>query len=342
MTFRGAPTRSTGHDRPPSMWGWALVALAGLLALNSLLGPLLLGVVEYPISESMSNQLLGLEVVTLALVVPWTALAGVLALRDDPRAPVLALGPTGYSAYMFVQYVLGPEYRTYSWAVLFHVAMVALSGGLALCAWSRAQHEPVPSISDRQRRRLSLVLSGVAVFVLLRYAPAFVGAPSSETIAAEFGDARTFFWSIVLLDLGVVVPMTAAAAASLLRGSAAGHRALYGVVGWFALVPPSVTAMAAVMLVRDDPHASVPTLLLLAGATLAFWTVALSVLGRLLPRTRAQGPLFHPPSPLPNDGTSGERGTGEGGSHEAQAEGPRRHLAGGGPRGALHRLPGSR
>ena len=76
--------------------------------------------------------------------------------------------------------------------------------------------------------------------------------------------------------------MTVAAAVALLRGTPAGHRALYGVVGWFALVPPSVTAMAAVMLVRDDPHASVPTLLLLAAATLAFWTVAGSVLGRLV------------------------------------------------------------
>jgi hypothetical protein len=76
--------------------------------------------------------------------------------------------------------------------------------------------------------------------------------------------------------------MTAAAAVGMLRGTPAGHRALYGVVGWFALVPPSVTAMAAVMLVRDDPHASVPTLLLLALATLAFWAVAWRVFGRVV------------------------------------------------------------
>jgi hypothetical protein len=183
---------------------------------------------------------------------------------------------------MFVQYVVGPEYATYSWVVLFHVAIVALSGGLALVAWSQAQREPVPAISDKQRRRLSLVLMGLAVFVLVRYLPALSGAVGREPIAVEFRDARTFYWSIVLLDLAVVVPLTAAAALVLLRGMPAGHRALYGVVGWFALVPPSVTAMAAVMLVRDDPHASVSTLLLLAMATLVFWAVAGSVLGRLV------------------------------------------------------------
>jgi len=273
---------STGASRASSPFGWSLVALAGMLVLNSVLGPLFLGVVNYPISASMTNQLLGLEVVTLVLVVPWTGLAGALALRQDARAPLLALGPTSYAAYMFVQYVIGPEYRAYSWVVLFHVAIVALSGGLALVAWSRAQREPVPSITDRRRRRLSLVLMGLAAFVLVRYLSAFSGAVGREPIAAEFRDARTFFWSIVLLDLAVVVPLTAAAAVALLRDTPAGHRALYGVVGWFALVPPSVTAMAAVMLVRDDPNASVSTLLLLTMATLVFWAVAGSVLGRLV------------------------------------------------------------
>jgi len=277
-----ARSSRTNTSRASSAFGWSLVALAALMVLNGVLGPLLLGVVDYPISESMTNQLLGLEVVTLVLVVPWTVLAGVLALRQDPRAPLLALAPTSYIAYMFVQYVVGPEYGAYSWVVLFHVGLVALSGGLALSAWSRALREPVPSISDRQRRRGSLVLMGLALFVLLRYLPAFVGAVGQEPIAAEFREARTFFWSIVLLDLGVVVPLTAAAAVALLRGTEVGHRALYGVVGWFALVPPSVTAMAGVMQVRDDPHASVPTLLLLAVATLAFWAVAVSVLGRLV------------------------------------------------------------
>lgn len=272
----------TDARRESSAFGWSLLALAALLVANSLAGPLLLGVVDYPITASMTNQLLGLEVVTLLLVVPWTVVAGTLALRRDARAPLLALGPSSYTAYMFVQYVVGPEYGTYSWVVLFDVGMVALSGGLALAAWSAAQREPVPAITDRHRRRMSLVLTGLAAFVLLRYVPAFVGAVHQGPIAAEFRHARTFFWSIVLLDLGLVVPLTAAAALALLRGTPAGRRAVYGVVGWFALVPASVTSMAAVMLVRDDPHASMPTLLLLTTATLAFWTVAAGVLGRLV------------------------------------------------------------
>ncbi|MEO5852811.1 MAG: hypothetical protein ABIQ15_09905 [Nocardioides sp.] len=263
--------RGAGDSR---VFGGALLTLTALLVLNSVVGPLLTGVIDYPISESMTNQLLGLEVVTLLLVVPWTAAAGVLALRGDPRAPLLALGPTTYAAYMFVQYVVGPEYAAASWTVLLDVGLVALSGGLALTAWSRAWVAPVPQTSDRWRRRGGLALLGLAGFVLSRYLPLLVGAAGHEPIAAEFREARTFYWSIVLLDLGAVVPLTVAAAVSLLRGSDAGRRAVYGVLGWFALVPPSVAAMAAVMVARDDPHASVPTLALLSVATITFWAVA--------------------------------------------------------------------
>jgi hypothetical protein len=285
-----ARTARRGETHRPA-FGWSLIALALLLVLNSLVGPLVLGVADYPISASMTNQLLGLEVVTLALVVPWMAIAGALALRDDPRAPLLALGPAGYTAYMFVQYVVGPEYAAYSWMVLFHVAVVAFAGGVALTAWSRAQNEPVPALTVRQLRWMGVVVLGLAAFVLLRYLPAFAGAVSGEPIEAEFADARTFFWSIVLLDLGVVVPLTVAAGVGLLRNTKDGQRALYGIVGWFALVPPSVTAMAAVMLARDDPHASVGTLVVLSVATLVFWAVAGSVFATLRGVERPQAGL---------------------------------------------------
>jgi hypothetical protein len=278
--LRAAPPQ-TRSDRAAVTLGWSLLALAAILTANSLLGPLFVDLLSYPISRSMTNQLLGLEVVTLVLVVPWTALAGVLVLRQDPRGPLLALGPTSYTAYMFVQYVLGPEYGAYSRAAVFHTAVFVLASGLALVAWSRAQRGPVPLTTARQRRWTSIALLGLAGFVLLRYLPMFVGSITHEPISAEFRDARTFFWSIVLLDLGVVVPLTVAGAVALRRGSEAGRRAVYGLVGWFALVPPSVTAMAAVMLVRDDPNASAPTLALLVTATLAFWMLAGRVFGHL-------------------------------------------------------------
>ena len=65
----------------------ALLALAGVLVLNSLLGPLGTETIEYPITGTLTNQLIGLEVVTLALVAPLAGAAGLLALRGHRAAP---------------------------------------------------------------------------------------------------------------------------------------------------------------------------------------------------------------------------------------------------------------
>lgn len=45
----------------------------------------------------------------------------------------------------------------------------------------------------------------IAGFVVLRYLPALLGALAERRIPEVFLDARTFCWSIFLLDLGAVV-----------------------------------------------------------------------------------------------------------------------------------------
>jgi hypothetical protein len=264
--------------------GLLLLSLAGLLLANTALGPLVSGVVTYDFTETIDNQLVGLEVVTVLLVAPVTAWAGVLALRGHPAAPLLAIGPAAYTSYMFVQYVLGPEYDHYSLTVLFHLALVTLSGGLALWAWRLSADRPPPEGTARQRRRRGLLLLGLAGFVLLRYAGGLLGAWTGDPIPAEFAEARTFYWTIFLLDLGVVVPFTVVAGVAALAGAACADRAVLAVLGWFALVPPSVAAMAVVMLVRDDPHASGATVALLTLASLVFGAVAVRMFRPLLRR----------------------------------------------------------
>ena len=261
----------------PRSFGWLLGLLAGGLLVNSALGPLGVDVVDYPITETLRNQLIGLEVVTVLLVVPWCAVAAVRALRGRADAPLLAFGPAAYAAYMFVQYVLGPEYDDYRAVTLLHLGLVTLSAGLALWAWSLSRTTPLPARPRRVEVRHGVVLLGLAAFVLLRYAEALAGAVGSASIPDEFAAARTFYWSIYLLDLGVVVPATVVGAVALLRGDDLGRRALYAVTGWFALVPPSVAAMAAVMLLNDDPNGSAATVVLLSVASVLFAAYAVVV-----------------------------------------------------------------
>lgn len=272
------------RQRLPTSFGVLLLVLASALLAKTLLGPLVAGVVTYDLSDSLDNQLLGLEVVTTTLVVPLMTLAGVLALRDRASAPLLAFGPAAYAAYMLVQYVLGPEYAAYSLVVLFDLALMSLAGTLALWAWALSLRQAVPRLTTRQRRWRAVMLLGFAGFMALRYFGAVTGALTGADIATEFAQARTFYWSIFLLDLGVVVPATVIGSLALLRGTPAGDRAPYAAMGWFALVPASVASMAVTMVVRDDPNASVASAALLCVASLVFAWGAVVVFRPLLRR----------------------------------------------------------
>ena len=119
--------------------------LAVLLALNSILGPLGLGRIDYPISTTLQNQLIGLEIVTLVMVVPLSVAAGVLALRGRRAAAPVGFGPAAYTAYMFAQYVLGPEYPQFTAAVLFHLGLFAVGSALAVAAWTAIDPGSLPT-----------------------------------------------------------------------------------------------------------------------------------------------------------------------------------------------------
>src|SRR4051794_29227325 len=129
-----------------------LLGLAAVLVANTALGPLGSGIVEYPFTETMLNQTIGLEVVTVCLVVPLTVLAGVLALREHRAAPFLGLGPAAYSAYMFTQSFAGPESGRYPTQFLSHAVFFPLSVGFTGWAWPLASGEPLPPLTRLRRR----------------------------------------------------------------------------------------------------------------------------------------------------------------------------------------------
>nr|WP_294639057.1 hypothetical protein [uncultured Rhodococcus sp.] len=259
-----------------------MFVLAVLLVSNSILGPLAIGIIDYPISTTLQNQLIGLELVTLVLVTPLSIAAGVLALRGHRAAGPLAFGPAAYTAYMFVQYVLGPEYATFNSVVLFDLGIFALSAVLTVWAWTITDTASMPDMTPTRQRICGVVVLALAAFVVSRYLGPILGG----AMPAEFADARTFFWSIVLLDLGLVVPATTFTAVALFRGTRSAQKALYAVLGWFALVPPSVAAMGAVMMARSDPNAAVGQVVVLAIVAIVFMGFAVIVFRPLLSRNR--------------------------------------------------------
>lgn len=247
-----------------------LLALAVGLAANSLVGPLVAGIVSYPFSETLLNQTIGLEAVTLVVVAPWSLVAAVAVHRGHPAGPVLGMAPSAYAAYMFLQYVVGPEYVEYPAVLPLHLGIFVLSWVVLLGAWNAVRPDALPELSPHRRRVASGVLFLLAGFVLSRYVHSFHGVLTGGTITAEYVAHPSMYWSIYLLDLGVVVPATVGTAVGLLRAVPWARPALYGLVGWYVLVPVSVSAMSIVMVANDDPHAAVGNAVVLSVVAVVF------------------------------------------------------------------------
>jgi hypothetical protein len=283
------PTR-TGSQRLLA-GGLAAIAL-GLVAV-ALLGPLGAEVVRYRVAETLRNQTIGLDAVSLVVVAPLALLAAALVLRGRALGAALALAVGAYTSYMFVQYILGPDYAGLPGnnERLFPLALFLFAAGwiVALLAWNALDVERLPRAPRRARLIGLLVLPLLALVAFSRYLPQLAdwtsGSPQDEGYLA----GPTFAWTIAMLDLGVFLPATVAACVGLARGSRWAPKAVYLVAGWFGLVGPAVAAMAIVMSANGDPNASAGGTAFMCVLGLAFVALALAVFWPLCRRLSGAG-----------------------------------------------------
>jgi hypothetical protein len=236
--------------------------------------------VDYRVSETVRNQTIGLDAVSLILVAPASLLAGVLALRRHAAGPALALGIGAYTAYMLLQYVVGPDYLDYPGnnELLFPLCLIlfVLGWGIVIVVWSAIDVDRLPRSARHDRLVGGVVLPVLAFLAFFRYLPALVDAMGDATEGGYIA-GPTFFWAIALMDIGIFLPATAATCFGLLRGRPWAQKAMYAVVGWFGLVGSAVAGMAVAMYLKDDPNSSGITTVFMTGLGLAFMTLALWV-----------------------------------------------------------------
>jgi len=263
----------------------ALIALGILIATSSILGPLVLGVIKFHVSAGAEAQLIGGEVVSLFIVAPLAVIAGVLWLRRNPLAPTLALGPAGYSLYMYVQYVVGPQYERYpgnnEHAFPLYLTLIILSWSIGLSAWRALESMPLPRLSSGTRRTLAalmLVLNVMFAFAWLGTIVSVLQGPSTTPAWEEYAKDQTLFWLVRMMDLGFVIPASFAIAVGLLRRTTWAVTLVYAFLGFQTLMVAAVAGMAIMMTVRSDPAAS-PTLL---GVSAAISLVLAAIFGMLL------------------------------------------------------------
>ena len=244
----------------------------------ALLGPFVFGVIEYHVTETLRNQTIGLDAVLLLVVAPLSLLAALLVLRRHAAGAAMGLGIGAYTSYMFVQYILGPEYERLPGnnELLFplYVVLFVLGWSVALVAWQLTELERLPGSLRRGRVIGLVVLPLLAFLAFFRYVPALTDWMSGTPEDKGYLAGPTFSWAIAMLDVGVFLPATVAACVGLVRGTAWAPKALYLVVGWFGLVGPAVAAMAIAMWVKGDPNSSTGGVALMATLGLSFAALA--------------------------------------------------------------------
>jgi hypothetical protein len=140
------------------MVGAGLIICGLTIAIAVVLGPLISGAIDFRTSESIENQFVGSEIVSLVLVAPIAIASGILWLRRNRLAPALAFAPTFYSVYTYASAVLGQEYGRYEGNIekAFSLNALLVAGSVLLGRQRRSDlllgHQVVRSRIRRARR----------------------------------------------------------------------------------------------------------------------------------------------------------------------------------------------
>jgi hypothetical protein len=105
----------------------------------------------------------------------------------------------------------------------------------------------------------------------------------------EYASAPTPFWLVKLMDLGIIVPVAVVTGIGLLHGYPWARRVLYPLLTGYTCLAISVSAMAVVMLIRDDPDSSLPLTGGFGGFTLALLVLVAALYRPLAPSTAVRG-----------------------------------------------------
>ncbi len=296
-TGREATTASV----PPVTTLSAAVAVLGvLIAVTSVAGPLLWGVMRYRTSPTTLNQLLGGDAAALFVIAPLAGLASVLVSRRHAAGTLLASGIGVFALYTYTQVIVGQEYLRLPGNVEAFfpllLAVFVLAGATVVIAW-RAMPTRIPALPRRLERIAGGVLLALAVFLVAgRHLRPLLLAWSDPTSLTEYASSPTPFWLVKLMDLGIIVPIATATGVGLLRRAAWARRVMYPLLTAYTLLGVSVTAMGLVMNLHGDPDASLAMTGGFAAFTAVFAALTVALYRPLFARSEQTTPEARPDS----------------------------------------------
>jgi hypothetical protein len=235
--------------------------LCGILVIwTTILGPMVLGKIQYQTSPSGRFQIEGAEFIYLVVLAPLCILGGVLHLKKNSNSKfILILLPITlmYNAlslgigmeWSMSQYVGNSEHY-----FILYLGMII--GGLILLLFvpSMFTTEDVPEFNPRSLKiySISLVVF-MAVFSMMWIKEVFEVIQLGNTVAGTYQSAPNLFWLIRYLDLGFTIPLGYIGAYLLNTRPKKSYPVLMLFFGFFITMVLSVNSMGWNMWLKNDP-----------------------------------------------------------------------------------------
>lgn len=251
----------------PGRWvGVALILLGVAIVTCVVLGPLVLDLMVYRVSQSARRQVIGVDVTGLFVVAPSSIAVGVAVLRGGRNLLPLGLAPAVFAAYTYSQLFVGNEYlhrpgNIERFAPLL-LATFVLASAVIVGVTSTWLTMPLPRTSPRADRVAGVTMLLIAAFVVLGiHLRSYVDAISAHPTSRGYLADPTVFWLVKFMDLGMLTPAAVTLGVGMLRCRSWARRPMYAFVGGYALLGISVAAMAVAMYVGGAPDGSLAMVL---------------------------------------------------------------------------------
>ena len=233
----------------------------------------------------------GVDAVTLFLVLPLLAGAVVAHRRGSVRGTVTLLGVLTYCAYLYTSRAVDTAFNE-----LFLVYVAVMSVSLFALLWTvrSLPHTTLPQVMERLPRRstagflLLLPLVLVAVWLPLVVEPLVTGQP-----AAAVEHYTTFVTGA--LDLGILLPTALVGAVLVLRRQVTGYLIAFSLAGFTALLGPALIGMTIAQL-QAGVEMGAADIVILVVSFLALSGFAAGVLLTALRRIPAPDRAVSPPA----------------------------------------------
>jgi hypothetical protein len=300
---RGAQASDSGGPTRPDAVAWLCVAVGTLVAVAAGVGvfvgggepstvttvhgetvPLFgRGVYRYD-SLIVGSGSVGVDVVTLFLVLPLLAWAALAHRRGSVRGTVTLLGVLTYCAYLYTSRAVDTAFND-----LFLVYVAAMSVSLFALLWT-VRSLPVTVVTEAAgrlpRRSTAGFLLLLPMVLVVVWLPLVVEPLVTRRPAAAVEHYTTFVTGA--LDLGILLPAALIGAVLVLRRQVTGYVIAFCLTGFTALLGPALVAMTIAQL-RAGVEMGAADLVTFVVSFLALSWFAAGVLLTALRRLQAAG-----------------------------------------------------